>query len=162
MITKIKDKIQSWEQAAQTTELWRGMGLELVFTNGCFDIMHYGHLHYLADARACGDRLIVGLNSATSVARLKGEHRPINDELTRLYMLASLSFVDMVVVFEEDTPLRLIELLRPDVLVKGGDWQPAQIVGADVVLALGGEVKSLPFVAGYSTTNIEQKILNRR
>lgn len=162
MIEKIGAKIQSWEQATKTAEIWRAQGLELVFTNGCFDIMHYGHLHYLADARACGDRLIVGLNSAASVARLKGEHRPINDELTRLYMLASLSFVDMVVVFEADTPLDLITLLRPDLLVKGGDWQPAQIVGAEVVLALGGEVKSLPFVSGYSTTNIEQKILNRR
>lgn len=162
MIEKIASKIQSWEQAAHTAELWRSQGLELVFTNGCFDIMHYGHLHYLADARTCGDRLIVGLNAALSVSRLKGEHRPINDELTRLYMLASLSFVDMVVVFEEDTPLGLIELLRPDVLVKGGDWQPSQIVGAEVVLALGGVVKSLPFVSGYSTTNIEQKILNRR
>lgn len=162
MIEKINAKIQSWEQAATTAQFWRGQGLELVFTNGCFDIMHYGHLHYLADAKACGDKLIVGLNSATSVARLKGEHRPINDELTRLYMLASLSFVDMVVIFEEDTPLQLIELLRPDVLVKGGDWQPAQIVGAEIVLAIGGVVKSLPFVAGYSTTNIEQKILNRR
>lgn len=162
MIDTIISKIQSWEQAAKTAQCWREKGLELVFTNGCFDIMHYGHLHYLADARACADRLIVGLNSAASVSRLKGEHRPINDELTRLYMLASLSFVDMVVIFEDDTPLRLIELLRPDVLVKGGDWQPTQIVGADAVLSWGGAVKSLPFVSGYSTTNIEQKILNRR
>ncbi|MFM2268245.1 MAG: hypothetical protein RL757_1686 [Bacteroidota bacterium] len=162
MTEKIKNKVQTWEQIAQTAEKWRMMGAEIVFTNGCFDILHYGHLHYLADARTCGDRLIVGLNSAASVSRLKGEFRPINDELTRIFAIAALEFVDAVVVFEADTPLELIKIIRPDVLVKGGDWQPSQIVGSDFVLEMGGEVKSLPFVEGYSTTNIEQKILNRK
>ncbi len=162
MTEKIENKVQTWEQIAQTAEKWRTMGAEIVFTNGCFDILHYGHLHYLADARACGDQLIVGLNSAASVRRLKGEFRPINDELTRIFAIAALEFVDAIVVFEEDTPLELIKIIRPDVLVKGGDWQPSQIVGSDFVLEMGGEVKSLPFVEGYSTTNIEQKILNRK
>ena len=161
MTGKIKDKFQTRQQIAQTAEQWRTQGNQIVFTNGCFDILHYGHLHYLADARQCGDRLVVGLNATASVRRLKGEFRPINDELTRIFALAALEFVDAVVIFEEDTPLELIKTIRPDVLVKGGDWQPGQIVGSDFVLSIGGEVKSLPFVAGYSTTNIEQKILDR-
>jgi D-glycero-beta-D-manno-heptose 1-phosphate adenylyltransferase len=131
-----------------------------VFTNGCFDLLHFGHLHYLAAARDLGERLVIGLNSAASVSRLKGKHRPINDELTRQHTLAALAFVDAVVVFEEDTPLNLIQIVQPDILVKGGDWSADQIVGAEVVLSKGGQVLSLPFIAGYSTTNIEQKILN--
>lgn len=118
-------------------------------------------MHYLAQARALGDILIVGINSDSSVSRLKGAHRPINDNLTRKFLLASLQFVDAVIEFEEDTPLHLIETIQPDVLTKGGDWQINTIVGADLVIAAGGMVKSLPFVEGYSTTNIEQKILSR-
>ena len=157
----LENKIVTADVAAERIVLWHSVGDRVVFTNGCFDLLHYGHLHYLADARDLGERLVVGLNSAASVSRLKGPHRPINDELTRTHLLAALAVVDMVVVFEEDTPLRLIRLLQPDILVKGGDWQPEQIVGSDLVLARGGQVLSLPFVAGYSTTNIEQKILNR-
>ena len=111
----------------------------------------------MAEARDLGDRLIIGLNSASSVKRLKGEHRPINDEATRQHLLAALEFVDAVVVFEEDTPLELIKIVLPDVIVKGGDWKPEQIVGSDIVLANGGEVKSLAFKEGYSTTSIEDK-----
>lgn len=154
----IKAKIQDWRQIEETVHNWKVNQQKIVFTNGCFDILHYGHVHYLADAKDCGDKLIVGLNSAASVARLKGTHRPINDELTRQHLLASLVFVDAVVVFEEDTPLNLIQLILPDLLVKGGDWQPQQIVGAKEVMANGGEVRSLPFVEGYSTTGIEAKI----
>lgn len=160
-IATIEAKIQSNDQLANTLALWRSAGDRIVFTNGCFDILHFGHLHYLADARALGERLVVGLNSGASVRRLKGPNRPINDELTRTHLLAALEIVDAVVIFEEDTPLELIKLVQPDILVKGGDWKPEQIVGSEVVLTRGGQVLSLPFVEGYSTTNIEQKILNR-
>ncbi len=157
---KIESKIQPPAQLTTTLAQWRAAGEKVVFTNGCFDLLHYGHLHYLSQARDLGDRLVIGLNSAASVRRLKGPNRPINDELTRTHLLAALEVVDAVVVFEEDTPLLLIELVQPDFLVKGGDWQPAQIVGSAGVLANGGQVRSLPFVTGYSTTNIEQKILS--
>lgn len=157
---RIEQKIQSQEAIRETLAAWRRAGDRIVFTNGCFDILHYGHLHYLSEARDLGERLVVGLNSAASVSRLKGPHRPINDELTRTHLLAGLEVVDAVVVFESDTPLELIQLIQPDILVKGGDWQPHQIVGSDIVLAAGGQVLSLPFVTGYSTTNIEQKIRN--
>ena len=155
----ITSKIQTPEQIAETLRRWRAKGEKIVFTNGCFDLLHYGHLHYLAQARDLGDRLVIGLNSAASVRRLKGPTRPINDELTRTHLLAALAMVDAVVVFEEDTPIALIRHVQPDVLVKGGDWRPEEIVGSDVVLAKGGKVFSLPYIDGYSTTNIERKIL---
>ncbi len=155
---QISEKIVDREVATATIGHWQAAGQRVVFTNGCFDLLHYGHLHYLAEARDLGDRLVVGLNDADSVRRLKGPHRPINDEATRQHMLAALSFVDLVVPFPESTPLALIKALLPDLLVKGGDWLPRQIVGAEVVLAHGGQVKSLPFVEGYSTTAIEKKI----
>ncbi|MBK6929832.1 MAG: D-glycero-beta-D-manno-heptose 1-phosphate adenylyltransferase [Saprospirales bacterium] len=154
----IQQKIQTPEQLRDTLAAWRASGDKIVFTNGCFDILHYGHLHYLAQARDLGNRLVIGLNSAGSVRRLKGPTRPINDEATRAHLLAALEVVDAVVFFDGDTPLGLIKTVQPDVLVKGGDWQPAQIVGSEVVLAAGGAVRSLPFVEGYSTTNIERKI----
>lgn len=155
---EIKNKIQTWTQITETVSRWKSEGLKIVFTNGCFDLLHYGHIHYLAEARDLGDKLIVGLNSAESVRRLKGVNRPINDELTRQHLLAALEVVDAVVVFEEDTPYELIKIIQPNFLVKGGDWQPYQIVGSDIVLANSGEVRSLPYLEGYSTTNIEQKI----
>jgi rfaE bifunctional protein nucleotidyltransferase chain/domain len=154
----IQQKIQTAEQLRDTVARWRAAGERIVFTNGCFDILHYGHLHYLAEARDLGERLVIGLNSGDSVRRLKGPARPINDEATRAHLLAALEVVDAVVFFDEDTPLELIKTAMPDVLVKGGDWKPEQIVGSDIVLANGGQVHSLPFVDGYSTTNIEQKI----
>ncbi len=158
LIEKISSKIQGWQQIQQTIATWKAAGLRVVFTNGCFDILHYGHIHYLAQARELGDKLVVGLNAAASVRRLKGHHRPINDETTRQYLLAALQFVDAVVVFEQDTPLDLIQLIVPDVLVKGGDWQPEDIVGSAIVLQNKGIVKSLPYIEGYSTTAIEAKI----
>ncbi len=162
MIKRIQSKILNWEQAEKKVLSWKAAKERVVFTNGCFDLMHFGHLHYLAEARSLGERLVVGLNSEDSVRRLKGPHRPINDQNTRQFQLASLEFVDAVVVFEQDTPLELITLLQPDILVKGGDWQAEQIVGSDIVLSKGGMVKSLPFIKGYSTTLIEQKIKNQR
>jgi len=161
MFQNIQSKIQDWPTIQQTVAKWKNNNEKIVFTNGCFDILHFGHIHYLAEARALGDRLIVGLNSAASVKRLKGAHRPINDEPTRLHLLAALQCIDAVVVFEEDTPLELIKIAMPDILVKGGDWKPEQIIGSDVVLANGGQVKSLAFVEGYSTTNIEEKIIKQ-
>jgi len=158
VIQKIKNKIQDWNTIQQTISEWKISSQKIVFTNGCFDILHYGHIHYLAEARELGDKLVIGLNSNASVKKLKGEHRPINDDLTRLHTLAALECVDAVVIFEEDTPLELIKIIVPDILVKGGDYQPKDIVGSDVVIKNGGEVKSLAFVEGYSTTSIENKI----
>jgi rfaE bifunctional protein nucleotidyltransferase chain/domain len=158
MIDVLFSKILSREEIGQKAAGWRAEGLRIVFTNGCFDILHYGHIHYLAQARDLGDRLVVGLNSGDSVRRLKGPGRPINDEPTRQLLLAALAMVDAVVVFDEDTPYELIRQVGPDVLVKGGDWTPEQIVGSGLVLARGGEVRSLPYIEGYSTTRIEQKI----
>ncbi len=157
-LTHLKAKIKTWEQARQAIAAWQQTADKVVFTNGCFDILHYGHIHYLAEAHDLGDRLVIGLNSAASVRRLKGQHRPINDEMTRQMLLASLTFVDAVVTFEQDTPLELIKTLLPDVLVKGGDWKPEQIIGSGVVLANGGTVRSLPYIEGYSTTAIEARI----
>ena len=158
MLDLIAAKILNPSTLTSTLTRWRLFDQKIVFTNGCFDLLHYGHLHYLAAAKALGDKLIIGVNAANSVKRLKGNHRPINDDLTRYHLLAALSFVDAVIEFEEETPYHLIEQIQPNILVKGGDWQPAQIVGADIVLENGGIVKSLPFIEGYSTTNIEAKI----
>lgn len=158
MFKIIESKILDATTAQLQVKKWQSEGLEIVFTNGCFDLLHYGHVRYLAEARALGDKLVVGLNSTDSVRRLKGQHRPINDELTRQIVLAALQSVDIVVVFQSDTPYDLIYLLKPDILVKGGDWQPTQIVGSDWVLENGGQVLSLPFRDGYSTTNLESKI----
>lgn len=158
-INTISQKIQPLAQATILVNAWKDRGESIVFTNGCFDLLHYGHIQYLADARELGDRLVVGLNASESVSRLKGPHRPINDERTRAHVLAALSMVDLVVIFAEETPIDLIRALMPDFLVKGGDWKPEQIVGSDVVLDAGGEVRSLPFADGYSTTNLEQKII---
>lgn len=131
---------------------------KIVFTNGCFDILHRGHVAYLKEAKSKGDLLIVGLNSDVSVKRLKGESRPVNDEQSRKFVLESLKPVDFVEIFPEDTPLNLIKKVMPNVLVKGGDWEPEQIVGSKEVLANGGIVLSLSFVEGFSTTSIIEKI----
>lgn len=138
--------------------LWRFKGQRIVFTNGCFDLLHQGHIHTLTSAADQGTRLVVGLNSDESVRRLKGDQRPIQDQQTRAIILASLSFVDAVVLFDDDTPLSLIQLIQPDVLVKGGDYQPQHIVGYDVVTAREGIVMVVPYVAGYSTTETLQHI----
>ena len=133
-------------------------GKKLVFTNGCFDILHIGHVKYLQEAQACGDFLVVGVNSDSSVSQLKGPNRPIQNEVDRSEILAALKVVDGTVIFDEETPIELIRSIKPDVLVKGGDWAIDQIVGSDFVLSQGGEVKSLQFVDGRSTTNVVDKI----
>lgn len=158
MIELIKSKVLSAAEASAKIAGWRLGGAKIVFTNGCFDLMHPGHLHYLAEARALGTHLVIGLNTDSSVRKLKGEHRPIMDENARALLLASLAFVDLVVLFSEDTPLELIQQLRPDVLVKGADYTEDQVVGAPEVRSWGGDVALLPFVEGYSTSAIEAKI----
>lgn len=127
---------------------------KIVFTNGCFDILHRGHVTYLAQARQMGDLLVVGLNSDASVRRLKGPERPVNDEQSRALLLAALEVVDYVVLFEEDTPYNLILKVKPDLLVKGGDYDIDNIVGADFVRQRGGEVRTIPFVQGFSSSSI--------
>ncbi|MFG1482277.1 D-glycero-beta-D-manno-heptose 1-phosphate adenylyltransferase [Halobacteriovorax sp. RZ-2] len=136
-------------------------GKKIVFTNGCFDILHRGHLMYLNEAKKLGDILIIGLNSDSSVKRLKGEDRPVNSEGDRQFMLENLKSVDKVFIFEEDTPYDLINAVLPSILVKGGDWAIDQIVGHDIVTANGGQVLSLNFEDGYSTTNLIEKIQGR-
>ena len=134
---------------------------KVVFTNGCFDVLHAGHVDYLGEAAALGDFLVLGLNSDESIRRLKGPQRPINPFEDRALVLAGLRAVDLVVGFSEDTPFDLIAALEPDILVKGGDWQPDQIVGSDLVLARGGQVRSLRFREGRSTTGMVDRILQR-
>lgn len=137
---------------------WQQDGKKVVFTNGVFDLLHIGHITYLAKAADLGDKLIIGLNADNSVRRLKGEGRPVNDQNSRALLLAALFFVDALVVFEEDTPQDLIIALMPDILVKGADYSIENIVGAKEVLANGGEVKTINFVKGYSSTSIIRKI----
>ena len=138
--------------------LSKNQGKKIVFTNGCFDIIHKGHVTYLNEAKKLGDLLVIGLNSEASVKRLKGSERPINNEWDRQFVMGQLKAVDFVEIFHEDTPLNLILKVKPKVLVKGGDWKIDQIVGAKEVIESGGEVFSLQFVDGYSTTSIIHKI----
>mgnify|MGYP000483193725 FL=1 len=137
---------------------WKQAGENVVFTNGCFDIIHRGHIEVLAQTADLGDRLIIGLNSDTSIQKLKGKNRPIIEEQSRAILLASLEFVDAVVIFSEDTPLKLISALLPDVLAKGGDYEIETIVGHEIVQQNGGKVKLVPFVDGFSSTTIIEKI----
>lgn len=129
----------------------------LVFTNGCFDILHRGHIYYLSRARAMGDLLVVGLNNDKSVSSLKGPGRPVNDEQARAVVLGGLAFVDYIILFPEDTPLKLISSLKPDILIKGGDYQKKDIVGYREVISWGGRVETIPLLEGYSTTSILDK-----
>ncbi len=158
MLDSIKEKIYTLDELQRQVSAWRIRSNKIVFTNGCFDLLHLGHISYLADTKALGNKLIIGLNSDDSVKRLKGETRPINDIESRAMMLASFAFIDAVCVFEEDTPLNLISTISPDVLVKGGDYELNQIVGHDVVLKEGGIVKTIPFLEGYSSSNIVTRI----
>ncbi len=154
----IKTKIYPIDQVKAVLNVWRLLGKKVVFTNGCFDLLHLGHIDYLSKAADMGDKLVIGLNSDASASALKGTGRPITDQLSRSVMLASFSFVDAVVIFDEPTPLHLIELVRPDILVKGADYTVEKIVGAYLVLQYGGEVKTIEYLSGYSTTLIEKKI----
>ncbi len=139
---------------------WKLKNRKLVFTNGCFDILHRGHVEYLAQAASCGDELIVGVNTDSSVRRLKGETRPVQDEFARSMLMASLQFVSAVILFDEDTPYELIKKVQPDVLIKGSDYNVKNIVGYDIVKAKGGEVVTIDFVEGYSTSSIIEKLKN--
>jgi len=139
-------------------QAWQAQGEKVVFTNGCFDILHLGHVDYLEKASQLGSKLVVGVNTDRSVKRLKGENRPVNNEYARCRVLAALGFTDAVILFDEETPLRLIQALLPDVLVKGADYSLQNIVGADVVLGHGGEVKTIEFTDGYSTTQTIAKM----
>lgn len=157
-LANIQAKIFSEEQLLKKIALWRFKDQKIVFTNGCFDLLHPGHMKVLAEAADFGDKLIVGLNADSSVKKLKGNSRPILHENDRALLLAALQPVDAVILFSEETPKRLIELITPDVLVKGGDYAIENIVGADWVLQHGGEVKTIDLAKGYSTTGIEAKL----
>ena len=150
---------KNWIEANKQVDKWKLTGLKVVFTNGCFDILHRGHVEYLTDAKACGDKLVTALNSDSSVYGLKGDFRPIQNQNDRAAILDALASVDLVVVFDEETPAEIVKMLIPDVLVKGGDYTPETIVGADTVTANGGEVKIIPFRSGQSTSIIVEKII---
>lgn len=153
-----KRKILQLNQALEVINGWKQNGLTVVFTNGCFDILHLGHLDYLEKSRNLADKMVVGLNTDKSVSQLKGPGRPINNEYARARMLAAMSFVDLVIAFDEETPLELIKNVKPDILVKGKDYEVENIVGAEFVIGNGGEVKTLELKEGYSTTEIINKI----
>ncbi len=151
-------KIKKWNDITKFSKKLRAENKKIVFTNGCFDIIHAGHILYLEEARSLGDVLVIGLNSDKSVKRLKGKDRPINSVEDRALVLSALSMVDYIVVFEEDTPYKLIKNIKPDILVKGGDWSVEDIIGADIVLATGGVVKSLSYKEGRSSSEIISKM----
>ena len=149
----------NWDEAKKQVDDWKLSGQKIVFTNGCFDILHRGHVEYLTEAKACGDKLVTALNSDSSVRSLKGEARPIQSQEDRAVILDALESVDLVVIFDQETPAEIIKTLLPDVLVKGGDYTPDTIVGADIVTENGGEIKVIPFRSGYSTSSVIEKII---
>jgi D-glycero-beta-D-manno-heptose 1-phosphate adenylyltransferase len=153
-----ENKIHTRQTAQKQVADWQANGEKIIFTNGCFDIVHLGHIDYLEKARNLGDKLVLGLNTDASVKRLKGESRPVVNEYARSRMMSAFEFVDCVVLFDEPTPLELIEMIKPDILVKGDDYSIETIVGADFVIAKGGEVKTIALVKGYSTTSLIEKI----
>lgn len=153
-LNKLNNKIYSLEELENKVNAWKQAGEDVVFTNGCFDIIHRGHIEVLAQTADLGDRLIIGLNSDSSIQKLKGEDRPIIDEQARAILLAALSFVDAVILFPEGTPINLISTLLPDVLAKGGDYEIETIVGHEIVQNNGGKVILVPFVDGFSSTTI--------
>ncbi len=154
------NKIITFSEAQKKITHWKSNGEKTVFSNGCFDIIHAGHVDYLEKARQKGDHLVVGLNTDKSVTVIKGKNRPIVDEVSRSRVLAALEFVDAVILFDEDTPLNLIKTLNPDILVKGKDYEISNIVGADFVLQNGGKVETIELTEGHSSTNVINKIKN--
>lgn len=154
---KIESKFFLLPNLLKRIEFWRKLGDKIVFTNGCFDILHQGHIHLLAECTESGERLIIGLNSDASVKRLKGENRPLNDQKSRATLLASTQFCDAVIIFEQDTPEELIHAVQPDVLIKGGDWKKEDIIGSNFVESYGGQVKTIPYLKGFSTSNIIER-----
>lgn len=161
MSTKIhfSEKVFDLDSISEKVNNWKSKN-HIVFTNGCFDILHLGHIDYLFKASKLGDKLIVGVNTDKSIQRIKGENRPIQNESSRASILAALSCVDAVVLFQEDTPKQLIELIQPNTLVKGADYKIEDIVGSDFVIANGGSVETIPFLKGYSTSHIINSIKN--
>ncbi|MDA7728686.1 D-glycero-beta-D-manno-heptose 1-phosphate adenylyltransferase [Flavobacteriales bacterium] len=157
-LNKINSKIFSLDNLKNQVNAWKQAGKKIVFTNGCFDIIHRGHIEVLAQTAYLGDRLIIGLNSDSSIQKLKGEDRPIMTENSRAILLAALSFVDAVILFPEDTPINLISTLLPEILAKGGDYEIETIVGHEIVQNNGGQVILVPFVEGFSSTTIIDKI----
>ncbi len=157
----MRDKIKTVQELQPLLSILRATGKKIVFTNGCFDLIHTGHTRYLAKAKSFGDVLVVAVNSDASVRGIKGSKRPINSEADRMETLAALESVDFVTMFGEPDPHRIISELQPDVLVKGGDWRIDQIIGRDVVEARGGKVVTVPYLEGASTTSIVEKILKQ-
>ena len=158
----ISNKILDWNSAKEKVNQWKNQNFKVVFTNGCFDIIHPGHVDYLEKAKRLGDKLVIGLNSDHSIKILKGATRPINDASYRQTILSAFEFVDAVVLFEEETPLNLIQELKPDILVKGGDYTVENIVGAKEIIRNGGKVEIISFLEGYSSTKVITKIQNLR
>ena len=156
----VERKVMSLDKLLSMIKIWQLKDQRIVFTNGCFDLLHLGHVDYLSKAPDLGNQKNVGVNTDASTAKFKGPSRPITDQKSRTSLLASLFFVDAVVLFDEPTPIDLIKAIKPDVLVKGADYTIDKIVGADVVLTNGGEVKTITYIDGYSTTSIESKIRN--
>lgn len=161
-LEQIKNKIVLADDLRAIMDKEQAAGRKFAFSNGCFDLVHQGHIDYLSKSRDLADYLIIGLNSDASVRRLKGPRRPINDEYSRALMLASFVFVDYVVLFADDTPYNLIKTLQPDILIKGSDYKVEDIVGYDIVTARGGKVATLDFLPGFSTSLIEQRILQEK
>lgn len=157
--THFSEKVFDLDSISEKVNNWKSKN-HIVFTNGCFDILHLGHIDYLFKASKLGDKLIVGINTDKSIQRIKGENRPIQNEFSRTSILASLSCVDAVVLFHEDTPKQLIELIQPNTLVKGADYEVEDIVGSNFVIANGGSVETIPFLEGYSTSHIINSIKN--
>jgi len=158
MKNKLQKKILNPKSLKKQLESWKDTDKKIVFTNGCFDILHLGHLDLLQEAADLGDVLIVGLNSDTSIKKIKGDNRPINNQKTRTELLASLFYVEFVVTFEDETPIKLVETIIPQIMVKGGDYKKSEIIGADFVEENGGKVVIFPIKKDYSTTNIIDKI----
>jgi len=153
-------KIKNWQEIEEISEELKRSDKKIVFTNGCFDILHAGHISYIREAKALGDILMIGLNSDGSVKRLKGPDRPINDQKSRALLLSELKSIDYIIIFEEATPYDLINCIKPNILVKGGDWKINEIVGSDIVLSTNGIVKSLKFLEGYSSTKLINRMKN--
>ena len=159
---RLSGKIKSLRALKKLTAKLKRQGKRITFTNGCFDILHYGHAKYLQDAKNSGDILVVGVNSDSSVRKIKGKDRPVVDEKNRLGLLAALESVDYLVLFKEATPLKVIQAVKPDILVKGADWNKNNIVGSGFVAGYGGKVKTVKLVKGLSTTNLIKKIVKAR
>lgn len=158
LISKVREKIITTDNLVLKVSQWKKNKMKVAFTNGCFDILHLGHLEILTKSKEFGDRLIVAVNSDESVRKLKGKERPINDFQTRSNILASFSFVDYVVEFSDDTPKKLIQIIKPDFLIKGGDYKKKDIVGNDIVSSYGGETIIIPLIDGLSSTNTINKL----